>query len=81
MNESERGAGATACNMLKQLLRPAGLVYKHYGREIVASAMQLPADHADVEASRLPGWACLLAAQPHRIAAVPASVCSARHSH
>ena len=27
-----------------------GLVYKHYGREIIASAMQLPADHADVQA-------------------------------
>lgn len=27
----------------------AGLVYKHFGREIVAAAMELPADHADVE--------------------------------
>lgn len=28
----------------------AGLVYKHYGREIVASAMALPADSPEVEA-------------------------------
>lgn len=31
-------------------LSSAGLVYKHYGREIVASAMGLPVNHADVEA-------------------------------
>ncbi|PRW61099.1 UPF0160 -like [Chlorella sorokiniana] len=30
-------------------LSSAGLVYKHFGREIVASAMQLPADHPDVQ--------------------------------
>lgn len=29
---------------------PAGLVYKHYGREIVASAMGLPSDSPEVEA-------------------------------
>ena len=38
-----------ACLPLPDL--PAGLVYKHYGREIVAGAMQLPVDHADVEVS------------------------------
>ena len=27
----------------------AGLVYKHYGKEIIASAMGLPAGHADVD--------------------------------
>jgi hypothetical protein len=36
---------------------PAGLVYKHYGREIMAGAMQLPADHADVEVSCAAGGA------------------------
>lgn len=30
-------------------LSSAGLVYKHFGREVVASAMGLPAGHADVE--------------------------------
>ena len=37
----------------------AGLVYKHYGRDIVAAAMGLPADHADVEVREplLQGWA------------------------
>ena len=29
-------------------LSSAGLVYKHYGREIVAGAMGLPVDHPDV---------------------------------
>lgn len=29
-------------------LSSAGLVYKHYGRNIVAAALKLPADHADV---------------------------------
>jgi hypothetical protein len=27
----------------------AGLVYKHYGREVVARLAKLPADHPDVE--------------------------------
>lgn len=30
-------------------LSSAGLVYKHFGREIVAGAVGLPADHPDVE--------------------------------
>lgn len=30
-------------------LSSAGLVYKHFGLEIVAAAMQLPADHPDVQ--------------------------------
>ena len=30
-------------------LSSAGLVYKHYGREIVAGAMGLPTDHPDVQ--------------------------------
>ncbi|KAF8072761.1 C27H6.8 [Scenedesmus sp. PABB004] len=34
-------------------LSSAGLVYKHYGREIVAAAMKLPEGHADVEAAYL----------------------------
>lgn len=31
-------------------LSSAGLVYKHYGKEIIAATMGLPADHADVTA-------------------------------
>eukprot|EP00879_Flechtneria_rotunda_P019538 GHRR01020525.1.p1 GENE.GHRR01020525.1~~GHRR01020525.1.p1 ORF type:complete len:268 (+),score=60.79 GHRR01020525.1:193-996(+) len=34
-------------------LSSAGLVYKHYGREIVAAAMNLPVDHSHVEAAYL----------------------------
>ncbi|WIA08794.1 hypothetical protein OEZ85_008216 [Tetradesmus obliquus] len=30
-------------------LSSAGLVYKHYGRDVIASHMKLPADHPDVE--------------------------------
>lgn len=46
----QRGFGEVFGHGFNTKLSSAGLVYKHYGREIVASAMQLPADHADVEA-------------------------------
>lgn len=31
----------------------AGLVYKHYGKEIIASYMKLPVEHPDVQAVHL----------------------------
>lgn len=30
-------------------LRFAGLIYKHYGKDLIANMMKLPADHPDVQ--------------------------------
>ena len=45
----QRGFGEVFGHGFSTKLSSAGLVYKHFGREIVASAMQLPADHPDVQ--------------------------------
>lgn len=39
----------TVCTGYDIKLSSAGLVYKHYGKSILASIMGLPADHQDVQ--------------------------------
>lgn len=58
------GHGAEACCGLHLLYNlsargvAVGLVYKHYGHEVVARLAKLPADHPDVETVYLQVGAC-----------------------
>lgn len=49
----QRGFGEVFGHGFATKLSSAGLVYKHYGRQIIAAHMKLPADHADVETAYL----------------------------
>jgi uncharacterized UPF0160 family protein len=56
-------------------LSSAGLVYKHYGRAIIAARMGLPEDSADVQAVWLEVYKSFIEAVGGISGCMPASVC------